>query len=194
MGILNIGNASMGRFETGAAGLGWENNLWLRPRTGSGFFGRSKRRPNMATPMTITTNAEERVDRLSVLLADDYRPILDFVRHLLERKYDIVGLVRDGESLVDVANRLQPDIIVLDITMPLLTGLEAADEISKRANPPKLIFLTLLDEPGVVEKALSVGASGYVLKSELVNDLEKAIESAIDGQVFVSSHITESYH
>ena len=148
----------------------------------------------MATPMTITTNAEERVDRLRVLLADDYQPILDFVRHLLERKYDIVGLVRDGESLVDAANRLQPDIIVLDITMPLLTGLEAAGEISKRANPPKFIFLTLLDEPGVVEKALSVGASGYVLKSALVTDLEKAIDSAVEGRVFVSPVIKGSYH
>ena len=73
----------------------------------------------MAIPMTITTSAEERVDRLRVLLADDYRPILDFVRHLLERKFDIVGSVEDGESLVDAAKRLQPDIIVLDIAMPL---------------------------------------------------------------------------
>ena len=148
----------------------------------------------MAIPMTITTSAEERVDRLRVLLADDYRPILDFVRHLLERKFDIVGSVEDGESLVDAAKRLQPDIIVLDIAMPLLTGLEAAGEISKGANPPKLIFLTLLDEPGVVEKALSVGASGYVLKSALVTDLEKAIETAIDGRVFVSPCIKESFH
>ena len=148
----------------------------------------------MAIPMTSTTNAKERVDRLRVLLADDYQPILDFVRHLLERRFDIVGLVADGESLLDAANRLQPDIIVLDVTMPLLTGLEAAGEISKRANPPKLIFLTLLDEPGVVEKALSVGASGYVLKSALVTDLEKAIQSAIDGRVFVSPGIKESYH
>ena len=148
----------------------------------------------MATPMTITTSAEERVDGLQVLLADDYRPILDFVRHLLERRFDIVGLVGDGESLVDATRRLQPDIIVLDITMPLLTGLEAASKISKRANPPKLIFLTLLDEPGVVEKALSVGASGYVLKSALVPDLERAIDLAIEGRVFVSPLIKGSYH
>ena len=126
------------------------------------------------------------MDRLRVLLADDYRPILDFVRHLLDRRFDIVGLVADGESLVDAAKRLHPDIIILDITMPLLSGLQAAGEISKQAKPPKLIFLTLLDEPGVVEKALSLGASGYVLKSALVTDLEKAIQSAINGQVFVS--------
>lgn len=148
----------------------------------------------MATPMTIMPSANQKVDRLRVLLADDYRPILDFVRHLLEQKFDVVGLVGDGASLVDAAKRLQPDIIVLDITMPMLTGLEAADEISKRANPPKLIFLTLLDEPSVVQKAFSVGASGYVLKSALVTDLEKAIESAVEGQAFVSARIKESNH
>ena len=148
----------------------------------------------MAIPMTITTNAEERLDRLRVLLADDYQPFRDSVQQLLERKFDIVGLVGDGESLVDAASRLQPDIIVLDITMPLLTGLEAAGEISKRANPPKLIFLTMHDEPGVIEKALSLGASGYVLKSALLTDLEKAIEFAIEGRVFVSPRIKESYH
>jgi DNA-binding NarL/FixJ family response regulator len=153
-----------------------------------------RRETEMATPITITTSAEERVDRLRVLLADDYQPIRDFVQHLLERKFDIVGLVSDGESLVDAASRLQPDIIVLDINMPLLTGLEAAGEISKCANPPKLIFLTMRDEPGVIEKALSLGASGYVLKSALATDLEKAIEAAIEGRVFVSPRITEDDH
>jgi DNA-binding NarL/FixJ family response regulator len=136
--------------------------------------------------ITFKTSNVPQLKKLRVLVADDYAPILNLVQHVLTPRFEIVGLVADGESLLDAARRLQPDVIVTDISMPLLSGLEAADELAKSAYPPKLIFLTMNDEPYVVEKALSLGASGYVFKSRLMYDLEQAIDTALRGEVFVS--------
>ncbi len=140
----------------------------------------------MSSVITVKTETGCRVKRLRILIADDYAPILDLVQHLLERRFEIVGLVADGESLLDAARRLHPDVIVLDISMPLLSGLEAAGELRKSAHPPKLIFLTMHDDPLVIDKALSLGASGYVVKSRMMSDLEQAVDSAMRGEVFIS--------
>jgi len=136
--------------------------------------------------ITVRTGTEYPVKRLRVLVADDYAPILDLVHHVLARRFEIVGLVSDGESLIDAARRLQPDVIVTDINMPLLTGLEAVGELRKSADPPKFIFVTMHDDPLVIDKALSLGASGYVFKSRMMSDLEQAIDTAINGEVFIS--------
>lgn len=140
----------------------------------------------MSVPTMIWDSVGSEVDRLRVLLADDYKPILDFVKDLLDSKFEIVGSVGDGQSLLDAARRLEPEIVVMDVSMPLLTGIEAAKELSKRDRPPKLIFLTLHEDPTVVEDALAAGAAGYVLKSTVVTDLMKAIDMAVQGEVFVS--------
>ncbi len=136
--------------------------------------------------ITVRTGTEHPVKRLRVLVADDYIPILDLVQHVLARRFEIVGLVSDGESLIDAARRLRPDVIVMDINMPLLTGLEAAGELRKAVNPPKFIFVTTHDDPLVIDKALSLGASGYVFKSRLMSDLEPAVDTAMRGEVFIS--------
>jgi len=138
------------------------------------------------TVTAVKTRNVPRLRKLRVLVADDYAPILNLVQHVLAPRFEIVGLVADGKSLLNAARRLQPDIIVTDISMPLRSGLEAADELAKSAYPPKLIFLAMNDEPYVVDKALSLGASGYVFKSRLMSDLEQAIDTAMRGEVFVS--------
>ena len=126
------------------------------------------------------------MDRLRVLLADDYRPILDFVKDLLKSKFEVVGSVGDGQSLLDAVRRLEPEIVVMDVSMPLLTGIEAAKELDKQDRRPELIFLTLHEDPTLVDEALAAGAAGYVLKSTVVTDLMKAIDMAIQRKVFVS--------
>ncbi len=136
--------------------------------------------------ITVRTETENSVRRLRVLVADDYAPILDLVHHVLARRFEIVGLVSDGESLIDAARRLHPDVIVTDINMPLLTGLEAAGELRKNDNPPKFIFMTMQDDPQVIDKALSLGASGYVFKSRMMSDLEQAVDTAMRGEIFIS--------
>jgi len=136
--------------------------------------------------VTVKTSPMPRTERLRILLADDYSPILDLVQHVLVPRFEIVGLVADGESLVDTARRLRPDVIVADISMPLLSGLEAAHELAKDSCPAKFIFLSMNDEPLVIDKAFALGASGYVYKSRLMTDLELAIETAMRGKTFLS--------
>ena len=136
--------------------------------------------------VTVKTSPMPYTQRLRVLVADDYSPILDLVQHLLAPRFEIVGLVADGESLLDTARRLHPDVIVADISMPFLSGLEAAHELAKDSCTAKLIFLSMNDDPLVIDKAFELGASGYVYKSRLMTDLERAIETVLRGETFLS--------
>jgi DNA-binding NarL/FixJ family response regulator len=99
---------------------------------------------------------------------------------------EVVGGVEDGASLIDAVVRLRPDIVITGIGLPVLSGLDAACELGKQNDPPKIIFLAGNEEPDVLEKALSIGASGYVFRETAVSDLRKAIFEATQGRVFVS--------
>ena len=127
-----------------------------------------------------------------VLLADDHVLVAQGIQKLLEPEFELVGIVADGRSLVAAANKLQPDIAVVDISLPLLNGLDASRQV-KKANPHiKIIILTMHSEPNFVTQAFRVGASGYVLKQSAGSELFQAIGEVRKGRAFVSPMVTQS--
>jgi DNA-binding NarL/FixJ family response regulator len=133
------------------------------------------------------TNASERRPRL--LVADDHALIRERVVDLLASSFEVVGVVSDGNELIAVAERLRPDIIVLDITMPGKTGIEAARQLRRTNCSAKLVFLTIHEQAQFVRRCMAEGASGYVVKSRLENDLVPAILDALSGRKFLSPPI-----
>ena len=125
-------------------------------------------------------------DILRILLADDCPAVLDEVERFLCNAFEIVGTAQDGGLALRLAISLNPDIIVLDISMPLLSGLEVASCIRKSPCRTKIIFLTVHADGDYVDAAFSRGASAYVLKCRLGIDLIPAIEAALQGQTFTS--------
>ncbi len=121
-----------------------------------------------------------------MLLADDHTAMLDRVRRLLEKDYEVVGAVRDGQAALDAVEELDPDVLVLDISMPVLSGIEAATRLKQAGSKAKIVFLTVHDDPDFVREALAAGALGYVVKPRLASDLPMAVKEAIAGRSFVS--------
>jgi DNA-binding NarL/FixJ family response regulator len=121
-----------------------------------------------------------------VLLGDDHGFILDGIRAVLQAQYEVVGQAQDGRALVDAAERLKPDVVVLDISMPLLNGFEAAHQIKKSRPQVKLIFLSQHLNPAYLRQALKVGASGYVLKSGATGELQQAISEVLRGRIYIT--------
>ena len=126
------------------------------------------------------------LSRIRVLLADDHKAILDHVAKLLEPEFEVVGMVSDGQALLAASARLKPDVLVLDISMPVLSGLDAARELQRTGSRAKIIFLTVHEEPEYVRGSFETGASGYVVKPRLASDLAQAIREALAGRTFVS--------
>jgi DNA-binding NarL/FixJ family response regulator len=124
---------------------------------------------------------------MRVLLADDHRGLLDVVRSLLKTRVEIVGYVNDGEALFEAAMELHPDVIVTDISMPKLSGIEAVDRLRESGCRARVVFLTNHSDPDFVDLALKTGALGYVLKISMVTDLLFAIQEALAGRIFVSA-------
>lgn len=127
--------------------------------------------------------------RPRVLLADDHRAVLERVESLLKPRFEVVGIANNGGDLVTEAQRLQPDVIVLDIGMPILTGIEAAHEIRKTGASVKLVFLTVHEDAEFVRACFAEGALGYVKKSRLGTDLIPAINEALSGRRYVSPSV-----
>ncbi len=126
-------------------------------------------------------------DRTRVLLADDHPRILSRLTDLLEPEFKVIAVVGDGQSLIETAENLQPDLIITDISMPILSGIEAAKNIMKSTPQTKIIFLTVHTDPDYVREALELGALGYIFKSRLVSDLQLAIGEVLEGRTYVSS-------
>ena len=124
--------------------------------------------------------------RARILLADDHLLTLEGVRAILESQHEITGAVADGRAAVDEATRLHPDLVVLDITMPLLNGIDAAREIRKQVPGAKILFVTMHVKPAYLEAALAAGASGYVVKSAAREELLKAVASVLAGRRYVT--------
>jgi DNA-binding NarL/FixJ family response regulator len=121
------------------------------------------------------------------LLTDDNKQMLEYVRQFLSRNCcEIVGLATNGQAAVDAAAELRPDVIVIDISMPVLNGIEAAKRIREGDPSAKIVFLTVESDPDTRRAALETGACGYVLKPRLATDLIPAVELAKDGQRCVS--------
>ena len=122
-----------------------------------------------------------------ILLADDQEEMLRTIVLMLQDEFQIVGTAEDGLSVVELTRRLAPDVIILDISMPIVDGLEAAWRVRDSGLPAKVIFLTVHEDPDFVEAAMSAGALGYVLKPYLATDLVPAIWTVLQGHPFVSS-------
>jgi len=122
----------------------------------------------------------------SILLADDQEEMRRTVAHLLEGEFHVVGTVENGERVLQLVRSLAPDILVLDICMPVLNGIEAAIRLKESGSQAKVIFLTVHEDADFLEAARSVGALGYVLKSSLAHDLVPAVRRALEGNTFVS--------
>jgi len=127
--------------------------------------------------------------RPRILLADDHRAMLKREVSILQPNFEVIGVVNDGKTLVSEAQRLQPDVIVLDITMPIMTGIEAAQELRKSGSTAKLVFLTVHQETVFIDKCFSEGGIAYVIKSRMVSDLVSAINEALSDHPFVSPSV-----
>ena len=130
--------------------------------------------------------------RPRVLLADDHELLLGAFERLLAPECDIVGQVSDGRALVAAASTLQPDVIVLDIGMPLLNGLEAGRQIKRAQRNVKLVYLTMNEDPDLAAEAFRFGASGYVLKRSAASELMTAIREVMQGRSYVTPLATEA--
>lgn len=126
------------------------------------------------------------MNKSRVLLADDHRILAEGVRSLLEPEFELVGIVADGRELVEAALKLRPDVIVADISMPLLNGIDAVAQINQAQVPCKVVFLTMQRDVSYARRAMEAGASGYVLKHSAHDELVKAIREALRGQTYVT--------
>ncbi len=127
------------------------------------------------------------MDRIRVLLADDHPRILSRLTDLLEPEFKVIAVVGDGQSLIETAKSLQPDLIITDISIPIFSGIDAARKIMQTTPKTKIVFLTVHTDPDYVHAALELGAVGYVFKSSLVSDLQLAIGEVLEGRTYVSS-------
>jgi DNA-binding NarL/FixJ family response regulator len=137
--------------------------------------------------MSEIGKAEGSENRVRVLLADDHPLVLQRVTALLQSTFEVVGVAHDGLEMVDKAMRLSPDIIVADISMPELDGIQAAHRLQEMGAKVPIVFLTIHESPQFVDACLAEGALGFVLKSQMRADLIPAINAALSGQCFVSS-------
>jgi len=126
-----------------------------------------------------------------VLLADDHRMLVDALKGIVEPRCEIVGAVSDGRELLKVAAKLQPDIILLDIAMPQLNGLDAARRLKPAMPRVKLIFMTMNEDPELVGEAFHAGASAFLLKQAAAFELTEAIERVLKGESYVTPRAAE---
>jgi DNA-binding NarL/FixJ family response regulator len=123
--------------------------------------------------------------RPRILLADDHPAVLKATNALLKAQFDIVGNATDGPTLLSEALRLGPDVIVADITLPILSGIDAAHRLRESAPSAKIVFLTVHSEQQFVEACMAEGALGYVLKCHMKGHLILAIQAALVGQTYI---------
>ena len=124
--------------------------------------------------------------RPRALLADDHALVVEGLRHLLEGEFELVGTVEDGRALIAAAQQLQPDVILLDISMPGLNGLDAAHQLSQLVPASKLIFVTMHGDPTYVGEAFRAGARGYLVKRCAARELVQAIRTVLGGRPYVT--------
>ncbi len=129
------------------------------------------------------------MDKIRILVADDHRIVAEGLRRLLEPTYELLAIADNGRELVAAAIKLKPDVIVVDISMPLLNGIDAVSEIRNAGVQAKIIYLTMHLETNYARRALATGASAYILKHSASSELLFAIEQALAGRYFVSPTI-----
>ena len=128
--------------------------------------------------------------RPRILIAEDHMLVLDGLRALLERHYDLVGTAHDGLSVVRKARRLHPDLILMDIALPRINGLEAGQRLREQQPKVKLLYVSMYGDKRYVDEALRIGASGYVLKGSGWEELFRAIKAVLAGKQYVSPELS----
>ena len=131
--------------------------------------------------------------RARILLADDHPMTLEGIRAVLEPHHEIIATLTDGRALLEEALRLKPDLIALDITMPLLNGVDAAVQIKKSLPGVKLLFVTMHVSPAYLEAALDAGGTGYVLKSAAREELLEAVDSVLKGRIYITPGLSNEH-
>jgi DNA-binding NarL/FixJ family response regulator len=137
------------------------------------------------TPVSVMPSVKARI-----LLADDHGLMLEGLQRILEPEYEIVGAVTDGRALLETAPLVKPDVILIDISMPLMNGIEAAARLSKEPHHALIIIVSMHSDPDYVRAALDSGASGYVLKRSAGDELKIAIAAVLSGKTYISPSIT----
>jgi DNA-binding NarL/FixJ family response regulator len=127
--------------------------------------------------------------RPRVLLADDHRLVAEALKSLLAPEYDLVGVVEDGRELIEAARMLKPDVIVADVTMPHLNGIDALIQLRKAGDRVPVVFLTMHRDASFARRALDAGASGFVLKHSAPAELVSAIRAALDGKTYLTPQL-----
>jgi DNA-binding NarL/FixJ family response regulator len=131
------------------------------------------------------------MSRIRVLIADDHALLLGAFEKLLATDFDVIAVASDGRAAVAEAGRLNPDVVVLDVAMPLLNGLEAGRQIKKQSADVKLVFITMNEDPDLAAEAFRAGASGYLLKRSAASELSTAIHEVMRGRSYVTPLITD---
>lgn len=133
------------------------------------------------------------MNRLKILLADDHMMFAQGLQSFLEDEFELVGTVADGQALIEAAHRLNPDVIVVDISMPVLNGFDAVRQLKKEGTTAKIIFLTMHADASLMAEAFRCGGSGYVLKQSAGEELIFAIGQVLAGQEYITPLVaTES--
>jgi DNA-binding NarL/FixJ family response regulator len=158
-------------------------SIFLESR--SDYNGEARRKRSDAE-VSMGPGVDPAAKRPRVLLADDHVLILSGIRAALEPRFEIVGQVTDGKALLGAAETLKPDVIVLDISMPGLNGFEAARQLRENIPSARLVFLSQHLSPAYLKQALAIDVSGYVLKSETIEELEPALHATLKGDLFTS--------
>jgi DNA-binding NarL/FixJ family response regulator len=129
--------------------------------------------------------------RPRIMLADDHTILVEAFRSMLEPYYEVVATVADGRALLEVAPQLNPEVVVVDIGMPLMNGLEAGLRLRQEMPNVKIVFLTMNDDPDLAVEAMRCGASGYLLKSSAAEELLRAIQMALKSKRYVTPLIAQ---
>lgn len=128
--------------------------------------------------------------RARIVLADDHTILLEAFKALLEPEFEVVAMVTDGRALLAECSRLNPDVVLVDISMPLLNGLDAGRQLKAQRRSVKLIYLTMNPDPDLAGEALRLGASGYLLKTSAASELTQAIREVLRGRSYLTPLIT----
>ncbi len=127
--------------------------------------------------------------RPRILMADDHKMVLEGLRNILKSEFDVVGTFEDGRALLDASKKMHHDVIIADISMPKLNGIEAVRQIKKNDPHTKVVFLTMHPDVNYASEAFEAGASGYVLKHSAPTELVTAIHEALKGRTYVTPMI-----
>jgi DNA-binding NarL/FixJ family response regulator len=124
--------------------------------------------------------------RARVVVADDLAPVLSAVAGILRESFDVVGVASDGRAALETTRKLDPDLLVLDISMPGISGIEVARELKLNGHDARIVFLTVHEDPDILKACQAAGGLGYVIKAFMDTDLIPAMNEALEGHIFTS--------